>query len=120
MHQATDLLVWGIIVHLVADWLLQTEWMATFKMNLRHPAAWVHSGIHTVGFCFIFIWPLAVLIGFTHLLIDTRKPLLWWMKVIKQMPADVHFPIVEVALDQVMHVTVVAGAALCSVWLGLS
>lgn len=119
MHQATDLLVWGIIVHLIADWLFQTEWMATHKMDLRHPAAWVHSGIHTLGLCLVFVWPLAVLIGGTHLLIDTRKPLLWWMKVIKQIPSDAHFPIVEIALDQVMHITVLAAAALGSVWLGM-
>ncbi len=41
------------------------------------------------------------------------------MKVIKQIPTDVHFPIVEIALDQVMHITVLAAAALGSVWFGI-
>lgn len=117
MHQATDLLVWGIVVHLIADWLFQTEWMASYKGNLRHPASWVHSGIHTIGLFLVFAWPLALLIGITHLLIDTRKPLLWWLKVIKQIPSDTHFPIVEIAVDQVMHITVLAGAAICAAWL---
>jgi hypothetical protein len=108
MQAATVLLVWGIIVHLIADWLLQNEWMAMHKANLRHPAAWVHSGIHTLGLGLVFTWPLALLIGFTHLLIDTRKPLLWWMRVIKQMPKDARLPIIEIWLDQVMHITVLA------------
>lgn len=108
MQDATVQLVWSIVVHLVADWLLQNDWMANYKIDLRHPAAWVHSGIHTVGMCLVFAWPVALLIGLTHLLIDTRKPLLWWMRVIKRIPKDVRFPIVEVWLDQVMHITVLA------------
>lgn len=114
MQEATLLLVWGVMVHLVADWLLQNEWMAQHKVHLRHPAAWVHSGIHTAGLLLVFTWPVALLIGVTHLLIDTRKPLLWWMRVIKRMPPATRLPIVEIWLDQVMHVTVLAGAALLS------
>jgi Protein of unknown function (DUF3307) len=112
MQAATVLLVWGAMVHLVADWLLQNDWMALHKVNLRHPAAWVHSGIHTVGLLLVFAWPAALLIGIAHLLIDTRKPLLWWMRVVKQVPTATRLPIVEIWLDQVMHLTVIAGAAL--------
>lgn len=112
MQEATVLLVWGLVVHLIADWLLQSDWMALNKTDLRHPAAWAHSAIHTVGFCLVFTWPVAVVIGFTHLLIDTRKPLLWWMHVIKQIPKDTRFPIVEIWVDQVMHIVVLAGVAL--------
>ncbi len=108
MQEATDLLLWGIIVHLVADWLLQNNWMALHKSSLHHAAAWVHSGIHTAGLCLLFSWPIALLIGVTHLLIDTRRPLLWWMRVIKQVPQDERLPIVEIWLDQVMHITVLA------------
>lgn len=115
MQEATTVFVWAVVIHLIADWLLQTEWMAIHKTDWRHPAAWVHSGIHTVGLCLIVAWPVALLIGFTHLLIDTRKPLLWWMRVIKRMPAATRVPIVEIWLDQVMHITVLAGVAL---WLG--
>jgi len=112
MQEATNLLVWGIVIHLVADWLFQTNWMALYKSDLRHPAAWVHSGIHTLGLFLVFAWPLAVLIGLTHLLIDTRKPLIWWIRVIKHVPADDRLPMVEIWLDQVMHITVLAGASL--------
>ncbi|MCX6045747.1 MAG: DUF3307 domain-containing protein [Chloroflexi bacterium] len=108
MQEATVLLVWGIVVHLIADWLLQNDWMALHKIDLRHPAAWVHSSIHTIGLCLVFVWPVAVLIGITHLLIDTRKPLLWWMRVVKQMPTAPRLLVVEIWLDQVMHITVLA------------
>ena len=112
MQEATVLLVWGVVVHLIADWLLQNEWMARYKTDLRHPAAWVHSGIHTLGLCLVFSWSVALVIGITHLLIDTRRPLLWWMRVIKQMPTEPRQPIIEIWLDQVMHITVLAGVAL--------
>lgn len=112
MQSATNLLVWGAMVHLVADWLLQNDWMALNKVNLRHPAAWVHSGIHTVGLLLVFDWPAALLIGLSHLLVDTRHPLLWWMRVVKRIPSATHLPIVEIWLDQVIHLTILAAAAL--------
>src|SRR5690349_1322319 len=117
MQEATIQLVWGIMVHLIADWLFQNNWMAIHKIDLRHPAAWVHSGIHVVGLCLVFAWPVALLIGVTHLLIDTRKPLLWWMRVIKQIPKDTRFPIVEIWLDQVMHIAVLAVVVLAGYFL---
>lgn len=112
MQEATTLLVWGVVVHFLADWLFQNDWMALHKIDLRHPAAWVHGGIHTLGLFLVFAWPFAILIGLTHLLIDTRKPLLWWMRVIKQMPTDVRLPMVEIWVDQVMHMAVVAIVAM--------
>lgn len=112
MDEATLLLVWGLVVHLIADWLLQNEWMAIYKVNLRHPAAWMHGAIHTLGLGLVFPWPAALLIGVTHLLIDTRGPLLWWLRVVKQMPANPDQVMVEIWVDQVMHITVLAFAAL--------
>ena len=38
----------GLVAHLVADWLLQNDWMAVNKKDLRHPAGWVHALIHGV------------------------------------------------------------------------
>lgn len=108
MQTATELLVWAIIAHLIADWMFQTDWMAVNKMKLRHPAAWCHAAIHLLCLCFVFPWYTALFVSITHLLIDTRWPLLWWMKVIKQMPAGPQVMIVEIWLDQVFHITVLA------------
>jgi hypothetical protein len=112
MQEATILFVWGVVVHLVADWLFQTEWMAIHKSDLRHPAAWVHSAIHTVGLLLVFPWPVALLIGISHLLIDTRKPLIWWLRFVKRMPRSSNHQNIEVWVDQVMHITVLALLAL--------
>ena len=34
----------ALAAHLVADWLLQNDWMALNKSNLRHPAGWAVAG----------------------------------------------------------------------------
>lgn len=112
---AFDVLVWAIVIHLVADWLLQTDWMARHKTSLRHPAAYVHSGLHTLGMLLIFPWPLAVGVGVSHLLIDTRRPVTWWIETIKQMPPTTPvYTHVEIWLDQIFHILmlIVAVAAL--------
>lgn len=102
---ATDILIWAVVIHLVVDWLLQTDWMARYKKSLTHPAAYVHSGLHTLGLLLIFPWWLALGVGISHLLIDTRKPVTWWIETIKQMPATTPiYTHVEMWLDQIFHV----------------
>ena len=109
MFEPTDLLVWAIIAHLVADWPLQTDWMVVNKIYLRHPAAWVHGAVHLLFSAMVFPWHLALLIAFTHILIDTRVPIDWWMRVIKRMPRDLPSSLtVEIWLDQVFHIMVLA------------
>jgi hypothetical protein len=80
---ASDLLIWGIVLHLIADWPLQNDWMANNKADLRNAAGYVHAGIHGLLLALVFGWvaiPLAVL----HLLIDTRKPVVWWSRRVRQ------------------------------------
>lgn len=158
MKNAADLLIWAIVLHLVADWLLQNEWMSVNKASrwtrrirtysrhgvgsgqttfdgygttshwwLRHPAAYVHAGIHGAIQLLIFPWWAALFIGVTHLLIDTRKPVEWWSKLIRQtQPSEPPMRIpgytfvnfysigteVRIWADQVCHIAVVAIAAL--------
>jgi hypothetical protein len=109
----THLLVWAIVVHLIADWPLQTEWMALHKADLRHPAGWAHSGIHAALLLLVFPWPVALGVGLTHLLIDTRRPLNWWMAHVKHMQRTTPgYADVELWMDQVFHVVVLAAAVL--------
>lgn len=124
---ASELMLWGLVLHLIADWPLQNDWMAQNKVNLRHLAGYVHAGIHGVLLAIIFGWvwiPLAL----SHLLIDTRKPVVWWSKLIGQtQPSgkeavswDDHNPllVVDVGMevrfwtDQVFHIAAIAIAAL--------
>lgn len=98
-----ELLLWGIWVHLVADFILQNAWMNKNKTNLKHPGAWVHSGIHTILLLSVFPPLAAILLGVSHLLIDTRKPLMWWRKIYHQDtegPAFISFAMWQ---DQVLH-----------------
>jgi hypothetical protein len=41
---ATDLLIWGIVIHLVIDWLAQNEWMAVNKAKRRKRFEWRADG----------------------------------------------------------------------------
>lgn len=107
---ATDYAFWGVIVHLTVDWLLQNHWQSIYKVSLKHPAAYVHSGLHFLGLLLVFPWFVALFIAITHILIDTRKPLQWWRKTIRQTtdpnnPATIH---VAFWTDQVAHILVIA------------
>src|SRR3972149_11729090 len=81
-----ELFLKGLIVHLVADWFLQSDWMSENKISLLHPAAWVHSGIHMIGNLLVFSPLVAITLSTTHLLIDTRKPLVWLRRIFQQNP----------------------------------
>lgn len=162
---ASDLLIWGLVLHLIADWLFQTGWMAENKSKRRvpamrngngittpprkyqpptrwwdrHPAAYLHACIHGFLLAVIFGWawlPLAI----SHLLIDTRTPVIWWSKKMKQTKPggmyhargwaegdlrshpSVTTPLpselmdvgmnVRIWVDQVFHITCIAAAAL--------
>jgi hypothetical protein len=131
---ATSLLIWGVVVHLVVDWLGQNEWMAVNKMKRRlrqgsafhegpwwdrHPAAYVHAGLHGVAQLLVFPWYGALAIGVTHLIIDTRWPVQAWSKLIRQtQPDPSRFPLMDIGADvriwadQVWHIGVIALLAL--------
>lgn len=109
---STELLVWGSVAHLIADWLGQNEWQAVHKVSLRHPAAWVHSGIHLLFLCLVFPYPVAALLALTHLLIDTRIPRAWWAKTFRQTREGEMGTHVAIWADQVMHLACLAVAAL--------
>jgi hypothetical protein len=108
----SDLFIYGLCAHVVADWFFQNDWMAKNKVSLKHSAAWVHSGIHLVCFLPVFgVWALAVFA--THLIIDTRKPLIWWRKTFKMTtdpanPASMHVAIWQ---DQMAHILVIIAVA---------
>ena len=74
----------GMVAHLVADWILQNDWMARHKSSLRHPAAWTHAAIQGVCLGLALGWLAGVVLGFIHLLIDTRVPVVWWMRCFKK------------------------------------
>jgi succinate dehydrogenase/fumarate reductase cytochrome b subunit len=93
-------------------------WFTWWPTGCSKPSGWrftnliYDSAIHTVGLLLVFPWPVALLIGISHLLIDTRKPLIWWLRFVKRMPRSSNHQNIEVWVDQVMHITVLALVAL--------
>lgn len=101
---ASELLIWGLVLHLIADWPLQNDWMALNKMKrtlrrpsmalpyedrtftswwVRHPAAYVHAGIHGLFLALVFGWVAAPL-ALAHMIIDCRWPVAKWSQFMKQ------------------------------------
>ena len=109
-----ELFLKGLIIHLIADWFLQSDWMSANKTSLLHPAAWVHSGIHTLGYLVIFNPAIAITVGISHLLIDTRKPLIWWRQIFQQSPKGNVAVVFEIWQDQAVHIVILAIASLIS------
>jgi len=109
---ATDYLVWGIVIHLVCDWIFQNEWIAVNKVSLRHGASWLHGFIHSAGMMLIFSPLVALLIGLSHIIIDLRFIMAFWRKVFRQTTAGMYAVPVAVWGDQTAHIVIIAFAAL--------
>ena len=98
----------GLVAHLIADWLLQNDWMAKKKASLRHPAAWIHAAIHAVLLTVALDWRAGLVLGAIHLFVDIRKPLDWWQRVFKQTTEGPMAATVRVWADQVIHIVAIA------------
>jgi hypothetical protein len=98
----------AFVAHLVADWLLQNEWMARHKNKLSHPAAWVHGAIHGVALWWALDWRAGVALGVLHTLIDTRVPLAWWVRTFKRSERAPDASSIAMWADQAVHVATLA------------
>ena len=79
-----------LLAHLVGDYLLQSDWMATEKTK-RHLAAWLHALCYALPFLFLRPSPAAlVVIVVTHALID-RYRLARYVVWLKNFLAPVHY-----------------------------
>jgi hypothetical protein len=98
----------GLIAHLVADWLLQNDWMALNKTNLRHPAGWVHASIHGLLLGLALGWLGGLVLGVAHLLIDTGWPVNWWLRVFKKCDCAPQAALIRLGTDQAIHIALIA------------
>ena len=99
----------GVVAHLIEDFPLQNTWMVVNKVSLKHPAAWVHGGIHALFLGLALGWQAGLVLGFLHMLVDCRVVLLWWQKHIQQSvegPTVLH---TRIWTDQVVHIAMIAG-----------
>ena len=108
---------WLLVVHLVGDFLLQSDRMAGNKTRnrqwlLRHvglyilivsPVLVLYALLHHVP-----AWTVASAVLFlfgTHLALDRREPVAWWMQRVGMAPDHPWLPIV---IDQVFHLLTLA------------
>ncbi|MHC1764466.1 MAG: DUF3307 domain-containing protein [Verrucomicrobiia bacterium] len=98
----------ALVAHLVADWLLQNDWMALHKADLRHPAGWVHASIHAVLLGLALGWKGGLVLGTLHLLIDTGRPLSWWIRIFKKSDDAPLAGVIRLWTDQVLHIALIA------------
>ena len=98
----------GLVAHLVGDWILQNDWMARNKTSLRHPAAWTHAAIQGLCLGLALGWLAGLVLGFVHLLIDTRVPVTWWMRHFKKCSQAPEAGSIAIWLDQTLHIVCIA------------
>jgi hypothetical protein len=99
----------ALVAHLIADWILQNDWMVRNKMSLRHPASWIHSGIQGICLGVALGWMAGLVLGALHLFIDTRIPLAWWIRVFKKSEDSPDAGTISIGVDQTLHILCIAG-----------
>ncbi len=110
-----NLFSWFLLGHLLADWLLQSDWMAIGKrQKFFAVAGLVHYAIYTVTIlCFYFflngsspnflsILIIGLIIFVTHWLVDGTNLVQIWMRFYGQR--DQAF--VRIMIDQTLHLVV--------------
>ena len=98
---ATGLLVWGVVAHLLSDWVLQNDYLARnkgarrrrfeVKRHVEHPSRWwdrhpalyVHVAITAAIAAVVLGW-LSIPVALVHGWIDTRWPVNAWQRLIRQ------------------------------------
>ncbi|MCL4861461.1 MAG: DUF3307 domain-containing protein [Caldilineaceae bacterium] len=108
---------WLLVGHLIADWMLQNDWMARNKLQQwLAPAIFVHCTIYTLTLLIMvwswqpdhFVTPQSLLFGagifLSHWIIDAGNLAARWMQWLRQS----RLPFVQIMVDQTMHVVIIA------------
>jgi len=112
---------WLLVGHLVGDWLLQNDWMATQKRQGYYtPAGMLHYSIYTVSILaalflsktedvpFTFWVTAGVIVFASHWLIDATNIVDRWMRLLRQ--SDLAW--LRIVIDQIAHILVLVVIAL--------
>lgn len=97
-----------LVGHLVGDFLLQNDWMASRKKAETWPCV-VHVVLYTFAVCVCAGWvtdPLAwALVGIPHFAIDRSQFVRWYMRVNRQhaFAQPPMAPWSVIAVDNAMH-----------------
>jgi hypothetical protein len=109
------------VAHLVADWLLQTEWQAVNKDH-NYRALFSHVGIYSLvifgvfvmhyGFQNLTVYLVVGMIGLTHAFIDRRRPVLWFMRSFRLIVNRKPNQVILLGVDQTFHILLLAIATM--------
>jgi len=115
-----ELFIAMTMAHMVADWLLQTEYQAMRKMQGAwwNDAALAHASVYTLciglvlGWFGVTVWWLPI-VWASHIFLDRRWPIVWWLVHIKRMSPHTIESLWWLALvvDQTFHLLVLYGIA---------
>jgi hypothetical protein len=117
-----------VVSHLVGDFLLQTDWQASWKEGglgpdrVRRRALRSHIATYTASFLPALIWIagetslakavlIAIVVAVPHWIQDDGRLLNAWMVLVKGTVAE-QAPWVRIAVDQSFHLVFLFGAAL--------
>ena len=112
-----------VITHLIGDWIFQTEYEAMNKMkdSFWNRALFSHCLICTLCFAPAFWsyginWLWLLLIFGSHLFLDRRWPVVWWISTIKRTSPETVEKLywLVIVVDQIMHVLILALIVLLS------
>jgi hypothetical protein len=53
-------------------------------------------------------WTAGLVLGLVHLIVDTRLPLGWWLRNVKNSADEPDAHIIAIWADQVIHITCIA------------
>ena len=110
-----------MLAHLVGDWMIQTEYQALNKAK----GHWCNDALcaHCIGYTLCFVpvfllyslnwWWLALIFG-SHMFLDRRWPVIWWIRVVKRTSDETISKLfwLVVAVDQIMHLLILVPIAL--------
>ncbi|REB10129.1 DUF3307 domain-containing protein [Sporosarcina sp. BI001-red] len=102
-----------IVGHLIGDYLLQTNWMASGKATKWAPLlthCFVYTSVVSVAFLIstgmISFW-MVVIIFLSHIILDRRRFVAWWALAIMGVKEGEPAWLLIIA-DQVFHIIVLA------------
>lgn len=112
-----DLVIDGVIAHVIADWFLQNEWMALQKTKWWHPAGWIHAALHGALQALVFRPGIAAALALSHWIIDLRFILAGWRETIGQTTTGPFAIPVALWQDQAAHLIMIyLGACAAELW----
>jgi len=115
--------IYLFLSHLIGDWLIQTEFQALNKAKGRffNRALTTHCLGYTLCFVPAFAlahiaWPWLALIFWSHLFLDRRWPVIWWIRVMKRTSEETIKNLfwLVIAVDQVFHILILGFIAFCT------